>query len=248
MSLKRLIPTVAFAGFLLGALAVALVAGPLWHIGNLAPAAAAKPSVSTPRNAKAQAACDAFLKDFAAQLGVAPEKVKTSLKAAINAAIDRAVKNGDMTADQATKAKARVDAVKGCETLPAFGKRFDAAGKAGGMAGLAGITNAAATALGVTPADLRARIMSGKTLHDVAGTSISKTDFDTKFRAALATEIQPQVGSSKLTADQAKARVDQAANLAGKLWDTSLKDAMGGFFGNHGGAQKVPPGAASTIH
>lgn len=249
MPLKRLLPTVAIIGFLLGGLAFALVAGPM-HIGNLAPAASAAPNASaspSAKAAKAQAACDAFVKDFASKLGVTEDKLKTSLKAALTDAIDRAVANGDMTADQATKAKARLDAVKGCESLPAFRRGFAGPGKPGGMAGLAGISNAAASALGVTPADLKTAIESGKTLHDVAGTKISKAEFDTKFRAALAKEIQPQVDSGKITAAQAKARVDAAATMAAKLWDSSLKDAAGGFFGRNRGAPKAPPGAPSSI-
>lgn len=251
MPLKRLLPTIAVFSFLLGALAVALAAGPLWHIGNLAPAAAASTSTpAKPGAAKAQAACDAFLKDFAAQLGVPQDKVKTSLKVAIKDAIDRAVKNGDLTADQASKAKARIDAASGCESLPAFGKHFGGAhvgAFAGRRGGLDGILNAAASALGVTPAELRTAVMNGKTLHDVAGSKISKADFDTAFRAALTKEIQPQVDAGKITADMARVRADQAVAAADSLWDSSLKDAVGGFFGRHQGPGKVPPGVSSTI-
>jgi len=252
MSMKRVIPTVAMIAFLLGALAFALVAGPLWHVGNLAPNGSPRPAAAvvppagppTDRSAKLQAACDAFLKDFAGRLHSNPADVTAALRASISDSIDQAAKNGDLTADQATKAKAHVDAVKGCESIPALGKHLGH-GEGGPMGaggpGLEGISKAAATALGVTPADLQAAIVGGKTLHDVAGTRVSQADFDSKFRAALTAELQPRVDAGKITADQAKTRVDEAAKLAAKLWDSSLKDAMGGLFGEHHGHPVPPP-------
>jgi polyhydroxyalkanoate synthesis regulator phasin len=245
MRTTRFVATAAAIAFLLGGLAFALVAAPVFHLGAFGPAASAKPSTSASpspgaRKAEAQAACDAFLADFAKQLGVSPDKVKTSLRTAVKDAIDRAVASGKMSADQATKAKARVDNVKGCESMPAFGKRFGGFG--GGMAAFAGITNAAATALGISPDDLRAGVMAGKTLHQLAGNK-SQADFDTAFRAALSKDIQPQVDSGKITADQAKTRLDQAVAMADKLWDKSLKDAAGSFFGKRGGGPRPGPGA-----
>ncbi|GAC1329612.1 MAG: hypothetical protein NVSMB17_06100 [Candidatus Dormibacteria bacterium] len=239
--MKRALPTVAVVAFLLGALAFALVAGPLWHVGNLSPAATARPAaavaVPADKSAKLQAACDSFLKDFAGRLHSTPADVKTALRASIIDSIDQALKNGDLTADQAARAKTHVDAIKGCESIPGLGKHFRH-GEGGGPRahegpGLDAITGAAASALGVTQADLRAAILAGKTLHDIAGTCVTRSDFDSKFRAALAASLQPRVTSGKITADQAKARVDEAATLASKLWDSSLKDAMGGLFGNH---------------
>ncbi|MFN2463060.1 MAG: hypothetical protein ABR573_04045 [Candidatus Dormibacteria bacterium] len=245
MSMKRLVPTLVAVAFLLGALSMAVLAGPFSQAGKLAAAAVAAPKpapTSGPRDARSRAACDAFLADFAHRLGVPESKVKDSLRASALAAVDRAVKNGEMTEEQATKARTKINAVQGCQGLPAFGRHPGPMGGPPPGAGLEAVTKAAATALGVTPADLRAAIMAGKSLHDVAGPNAVKSDFDTKFRAALTAELQPQVAAGKLTADQLKSRVDAAATMADRLWDSGLK-GLPGPFGRHRGPGAPPPGA-----
>ena len=57
--------------------------------------------------------CQTFLDAFAGQLGTTSDKVTAAAKTAANAAIDAAVKAGDLTAAQATAMKGRIDAATG---------------------------------------------------------------------------------------------------------------------------------------
>ncbi|MFN2466318.1 MAG: hypothetical protein ABR598_08665 [Candidatus Dormibacteria bacterium] len=197
------------------------------------PAKSAAPPVP---GAKAQQYCDSFLQAFASHLGHGVQKndVVPALKAAAKDSVAQAVRNGDMTADQAAKANARIDAVTGCADL----------GKLGSMAGLHGgkhgrarggpfamgpqrmqdVMAAAATALKTTPADLQQAVMAGDSLKTV-GSKHGVTDkgaFDLAFRQALTAQLDAQVTAGKLTRDQETRLIDKAVKIADKLWDKPL--------------------------
>jgi len=63
--------------------------------------------------AQIQAQCTAFMTDLAGRLGVGVDKLTQATKDTAKAMIDRAVTDGKLTADQATAAKARIDAAQG---------------------------------------------------------------------------------------------------------------------------------------
>ncbi|MDQ6746719.1 MAG: hypothetical protein M3010_01235, partial [Candidatus Dormibacteraeota bacterium] len=215
--------------------------------------AAAKPKAApSGEGAKAQQYCDSFLKDFAGKLGVKTDAVLPALKASLKDSIGQAVTNGDLTAAQATKIKAHIDAVQGCADL----------GKLAGIPGLHGkrsagtaavrpevmqtVIGAAATALKTTPAELQKAVMAGDPLSKVAERAgVSKAAFDPAFKTALKTQLDADVAAGKLTATQETELIDHAVKIADTLWDKPLTGPHGGLFG-HGGPPAGPPDTHPT--
>jgi hypothetical protein len=217
----RLVVALGLAGAILGAGAFTAIAAPALHL--VAAATPAPKATPKPGAARAQAYCDSFIADLAHRLGVSPDKLKTSVKDSLKQSIDNAVTKGDLTADQAKKLKARIDAAQGC---PQIGGLGGFSGRRGGtrLNLLAQVTTAAATALQQAPDVVRKDVMAGQTLHQIADLkSIKKDVFDTAFRAALKAQSDPQVTAGKLTTAQQTKLIDQAVAMADKLWDSSLK-------------------------
>src|SRR6476620_12228613 len=109
----RPIKSLALAG---GLVAAALVGGTLMSAVLAAPPAATTPTTTTPTTADPASMatyCQTFLDAFAGQLGTTSDKVTAAARTAAKAAIDAAVKAGDLTAAQATAMKARIDAATG---------------------------------------------------------------------------------------------------------------------------------------
>jgi hypothetical protein len=151
---------VSFSGALVLA---ALIGGTIMSAVAAAPTAtpAAEPAVRAP-----SAYCTTFRAAFAANLGVSQDEMIAAAKAAIGTAVDGAVSEGKLTADEGTRIKARVSAADadGCSILS--GRRGVVARAALDVAqhGFA----AAATALDMSPTELRAQMRGGATLKDVA--------------------------------------------------------------------------------
>ncbi len=86
--------------------------------------------------AQIQAQCTAFMTDLAGRLGVGVDKLTQATKDTAKAMIDKAVTDGKLTADQATAAKARVDAAQGNCVFGLGG--FERGGFPGGKGGPGG--------------------------------------------------------------------------------------------------------------
>lgn len=234
----RLALALGLAAVILGGGAFTAIASPALHLAAATPSPKASPKPGAAQ-AQAQAHCDAFIADLAHRLGVSTDKLKSSVKDSLKKSIDDAVAKGDLTADQATKLKARIDAAQGCQGLRGprgFGGRPGGPGPFGGARQniLEQVTNAAATALQQPAADVRKDVMAGQTLHQIAGPkNITKTEFDTAFKAALKSQTDPQVAAGKLNAAQQTKLIERATAIADKLWDSSLKD-LGGAFAKRG--------------
>jgi hypothetical protein len=107
----------------------------------------------------------AVVEDAAEQLGVAPAELSDALKQALANRLDEAVKAGTLTEAQAEAMKQRLES----NDFPLFGG--PALGHRGGPGhhmGRAMGLDAAASFLGVTEAELRTELQSGKTLAEVA--------------------------------------------------------------------------------
>jgi ribosomal protein S20 len=163
-------PNLRTAG-LAGALVIsALVGGTLISAvaASTAPATPAPVLAAAPSGSAADRAgeyCQDFRAAFAANLGVTEAEMTAAARKAAVTTIDKAVADGDMTKAAGDRLKARIDAAPadGCAVLT--GLRAKAA-KAVGVVkdGLV----AAADALKMTPAELRADLRGGKSLKDVA--------------------------------------------------------------------------------
>jgi hypothetical protein len=100
----------------------------------------------------------AIVNDAAKQLGVTPSALSAALKKALENRIDEAVAAGRLTKEQGDELKQRIES----GDLPLF------FGPPGGHVMHFGELDAAASYLGVTEAELRTQLESGKTLAQVA--------------------------------------------------------------------------------
>jgi ribosomal protein S20 len=147
--------------------------------------------------------------------GKNPTDVATALKNAAHQRIDQEVTNGRLTADQANTRKSQIDQridqfVN--QVLPQGGPGGRGAFGFGGPGGLRAGLDTAATAIGVTPEQLRTEL-PGKSLAQVAQAhGKNPTDVATALKNAAHQRIDQAVSSGRLTADQAntqKSQVDQ---------------------------------------
>lgn len=221
-----------------------LIGGPLAVMTTLGVGAvtafAATPSPTT--NAAADAST-VFVGKLAAILHLTPAQTTTDLKTAESQTIDQMVKDGKLTQAQADAMKQRLASEPGILFGgPGMGHgpggpggrggfRFDAAT---GDALRSAEINAAATALGLTAADLQSQLAGGKTLAQV---ETAKGVSDATVRAALVDAakkvLDPAVKAGTLTQaqeDQAIQHIQSETGLPGgpRPNDGDADDAPGG--------------------
>ena len=141
------------------------------------------------------------LTDVAKEKNVSTDDLKTAIVTAVDAKLDQAVKDGNLTQAQADKAKSQLSNL----SLDQLGfnrgpSKLPAAGFAMGQEAL----NAAAQKLGITTQDLMTELRSGKTLADVAKEkNVSTDDLKTAIVNAVDAQIDQAVTNGKLTQSQA---------------------------------------------
>lgn len=167
----------------------------------------------------------AFIEDAAKRLSVTPEALTSALKGAFGDQLDQAVKDGKLTQKQADALKQRIE--KGGLPLgggPGFGGPGGRGGHGpGGMDGPgdhgafgAGL-DAAATYLGLTEQELRAKLVKGTSLADVAkAQSKDVGGLEQAIVDATKKKLDQAVTDGKLTATQ---RDDIEKDLAARVKD-----------------------------
>lgn len=192
--------------------------------------AAAPAATGAPAGAKAAGYCADFRRAFAANLGVDESALAPAAKSAALATIDAAVADGTMPKARADRLKARIAAADadGCALL---------AGRIGALRGTAGAGKvqaalgvvkdgvaAAAKALGVTPAELGARLKAGDTLKQVA------TDKGLPYAAvsaAVIASVKADLDAAVTAGTIKQAREDRIlARLTANLADGRLRAAQ----------------------
>jgi hypothetical protein len=179
------------------------------------PVAAAAPS--SPPAGRADEACTDFRRAFAANLGVDESALAPAARAAAISAVNAAVADGRLPAAAADRLKARIDRADGdgCALL---------AGRLGRVARAAGTTAvtqhavaAAATALGMTPADLREELRAGRSLETIAGDrGVPYPTVTGAVLGAVKADLDAAVASGRLEQARADRILDRVErNLAG---------------------------------
>ena len=163
----------------------------------------------------------AVVEDAAKQLGVDPAKLSDALEQALENRIDRAVDDGTLTQAQADAMKKRIEA----GDFPLFAGpllgRPHHAGFGFGMHGFRDI-DAAAAFLGVTEAQLRESLESGKTLAEVAKAKGKSVDALVDAIVAAATKrLDEAVDEGRMTKAQ---RDEIVAGLT--AWTTDLVNGV----------------------
>jgi len=165
----------------------------------------------------------ALVNDVAKQLGVTPTKLADALKQALSDRVDAAVADGRLTKAQGDELKAQIAA----GNVPLLGLGVAGHGHRGGPGGH---LDAAASYLGLTSAQLRTQLETGKTLAEVAKAQGKTVD---GLVAALVAdekkELDAAVKAGRLTEAQAK---ELLANAEQRF--TDMVNGTGGPGFGHG--------------
>jgi hypothetical protein len=174
----------------------------------------------------------AIIDDAASQLGVEPSELSSALKQALKNRIDAAVEAGRLTEEQATELKERIDTGDFPLLGPGLYGHRGFHGPGIGHFGHGAVLAAAASYLGVTEAELRARL-EDRTLAEIAkeqGKSVS--GLVQAMVTATERELDEAVADGKLTKDQADTI---KANLESRIESLVNGEAQRGGFGRHHG-------------
>jgi hypothetical protein len=163
----------------------------------------------------------AIVNDAAKQLGVQPDQLSGALKKAMENQIDAAVKAGQITKAQGDELKQRIES----NTFPLFGPLplgFGFHHDFFGHHGFPGL-DAAASYLGLTDAQLDAKLDSGKTLAQVAKDQGKSVDgLVSALKADLKKKLDQAVSDGRIT----KAQEDQTLKDA----ETRITNLVNGKF------------------
>jgi polyhydroxyalkanoate synthesis regulator phasin len=152
---------------------------------------------ATKLNDSPSAESKAIVEDAAKQLGVQPQALSAAIKKALSDRVDKAVADGRLTKEQGAELKKRIAADEfPLFGPPAFGPHFGAPHPF--FHGL----DAAATYLGLTDAQLRSRLNSGKTLAEIAKAENKSVDgLKTAMQKEAKDKLDAEVKAGRLSKD-----------------------------------------------
>jgi hypothetical protein len=166
-------------------------------------AGAAGALAATQGSSSPSAESQAYINDLANRLSVTPSALTAAIKAAGSDQIDAAVTAGRLTEAEATALKAGIQAGT---SLQLFGRGF----RGGGFRrGSGGGDAAAASYLGITEATLRADLLGGQSLAQIAAATSDKSIAGLKSAiiAAETTRLDAAVAAGRITSQQEQRRL-----------------------------------------
>jgi hypothetical protein len=182
-----------------------------------------KPTTGTAAagSGKATAACQAYLGHLATQLNVTPAKLDAAALAAAKATVQDQVKSGRITQAQADKIEAKLPSASAGLCSGAINELGKAPRTS--LARSAYLT-AAAAALGVTEAQLKADLKAGQNLSQVAAAQkVSEADFKTKVTASIKAKLDAAVAAKALTQGQEDAQLAKLQAGDPPYWSSTKK-------------------------
>lgn len=224
--------TIRIAGFAGGAAAIAAAA-----VYITASAAGVNLGFGSPRNtassnapvasttsdkATASGVCNEFESHFASDLGVSQDKVNASFQQAVGQTLADEVKAGDITQAQADAIKQRLAGKAPCAIAGSLSAPKTTAGSAYTQA----LLSAAASALGITPAELKADLAKGMTLHQIASAQnppVTEDQFRSRLIAKLTPMLDALVAHKRITAAQEQKFIQALQTGPIPFWDTPMR-------------------------
>jgi polyhydroxyalkanoate synthesis regulator phasin len=169
----------------------------------------------------------AILSDAAKRLGVSADELESALAKAEDAQLDQAVKNGDLTKEQADaikkhrKSDGRVLGVPGGPMGgPGFGLHRFHEGGGPRFGGPGGVLDAVADELGISVEKLFSELRDGKSLEQVAKAhDKSLDDLKEAAKDVLSKRLDAAVKQGHLTRSQADEILDRLPDLIDHLGD-----------------------------
>jgi uncharacterized protein (DUF2267 family) len=216
----------------LGAVGGLFVAG-CAVLATVVVASAASPSPS-PKPGSAN--CDRFTQHVASNLGKSPDQVRKAINDAIGQTLNDAVKNGEMTQQQADSIKAKLGSSAACAGVPRLGPGGFGPGGFGRSI-FRGTMADIATALGISQSELQQDLQSGKTVKDIAASKgMDENAFRQKYAAAVKADLDQQVKSGHITQTQEDTILQRIQNAELPFWNGVV----------HRGPKPVAPGASPS--
>jgi hypothetical protein len=225
------------AGFAIGAVVVATAAVlvtasasgvnlGMRPVASTQPDAAAQ-TASINDAASSSAACAAFMKHLAVDLGKSQADINKAIQKAIGETLTDQVNSKEITQAQADAAKKKLANQNACALIagaankPGHGERGHH-----GPNYLQQYFSAAAAVLGITDAQMKMNLSSGQTLSQMAAahkpTAISLADFRTALIAKLQPQLDTAVKNNQLTAPQEQEIINHLKTGALPYWDKPM--------------------------
>jgi hypothetical protein len=155
--------------------------------------------------------CQDFVGHLATDLGVHSSRVQSAMANAARQTLDDAVRNGDLTSQQAANLRSRIENRPICNA--------DLSG-IGGTAAQAKslILEATAMSLGTTPDQVRTQLSQGKSVSQIAPPGMTEQQFAASLQTNLKTALDAQVREGNLTQAQEDNALGRVPALAEHLW------------------------------
>ena len=228
-------------GFASALVASAVVGGTLISTVLANPGAA--PSTTTTNggglavDAKTGQYCQTFLDEFAKQLGVSESALLPASKAAFDAAIDKAVANGDLPKAIGDAMKERIANANG-DGCGLFAARFRHLFKNTLKSGIrTDLGQAAASSLHLSVDQLKTKLKSGESLKDIAkAQNVDYATVTSAIESAAKTDLDKLVKAGTITQDRENTMLDRL--------DQGLKN--GKLFGGARNKRNAPSGPESS--
>ena len=188
------------------------------------PAQAALASAPDAKGGAASAACTDFISHFASDLGTTQAKVDSAFQQAAGQTLADEVKNGDLTQAQADKIKQTLAGKQPCTIAGGLGS----SAHVGAGQYTQALVTAAASALGITPQQLRTDLASGMTLSQIAAAqkpAVTEDQFRTKLIANIKPLLDKAVTDKKLTSAQEQSILQRLQTGPIPFWDKPVKKA-----------------------
>jgi hypothetical protein len=169
------------------------------------------------------AVCTDFINHFTSDLGTDQTKLDAAFQKAIAETLADQVKAGKLTQQQADAIKAKLAGKEPCSIGPALSV---GGGRAADGAYMQQLLAASASALDVTPDQLKADLKKGMSLSQIAAAHnppITEDQFRTKLIANLKPLLDKAVTDKKLTSDQEQKILQRLQTGAIPLWDKARK-------------------------
>ncbi len=161
--------------------------------------------------------CSDFMKHFAVEIGKTQAQINSAFQKAIADTLADEVKSGQITQAQADKIKQQLANQTPCN-LPSNRKT---GGDKGGLGvAMQQYLAAAASALGISQAQLTVDLKSGQSLSQIAAAqNVSEAAFRTKLIAQLKPSLDQAVANKSLTAAQEQSILSRLQTAPLPLWN-----------------------------
>jgi hypothetical protein len=184
---------------------------------NVPAAATVADKSSTP----ASGVCNEFAAHFSSDLGVSQDKVNSAFQEAVGQTLADEVKAGHITQAQADAITKKVAGKAPCTLAGSLGGR-----NAAGAAYTQALMSAAASALGITPEQLKADLAKGMTLHQIANAQnppVTEDQFRSRLIASLKTQLDKAVADGKITSAQEQKILTALQTGPIPFWDRPMR-------------------------